>query len=421
MIVPGGITNFQEPVLHRTSDGTLHVFYARDDGATSSLVHQPVSATGRLGTASTVVTGWVTVSPYVLDVEGTASGGIRVFFTGMRGPSITDAYGLERPYTAVSDASGVSWTLEPPLWENNISVSLNLAGTTAPDGTQIAAWTSLGAVTYRIGTGPVQTTGVPSGTQSCLSAATVGSEVYLAWCANGSGSASNGTFVQRVWPTLGPVQKAPGSKEGIANSDQPVGLAVRPGGGLFVSYRNDSVPMVWRVGAGTGIRFPKLPNLRDISLSAAPSGRLWLAYSDNESLVQVVRSNPAGTRWGSPTTATGRRAAFYSLAISGNDNRADLVAGLSTQMWHTQVLPALTLSASPNAWSGRNPRLVSFRVRDAGTPVNRARVAVRDQVCRTNTSGRCTITLPALSPRKLTVRATKSRFYPASTTVTIRR
>src|SRR5688572_5283563 len=74
---PGGSAS--ELGLARTADGVLHVAWKEQTGPlVEAIRHRSVSAAGRLGPTSTIVSGWVGLSDPELVVE--RGGGLRVYF-----------------------------------------------------------------------------------------------------------------------------------------------------------------------------------------------------------------------------------------------------------------------------------------------------------------------------------------------------
>jgi hypothetical protein len=88
-------------------------------------------------------------------------------------------------------------------------------------------------------------------------------------------------------------------------------------------------------------------------------------------------------------------------------------------IWHTQVLPGLSLSASPTKWSGGSAKTVSFTVRDAGQAVSGATVKVGSKACRTGSAGGCSIRFPKLKAQKLLAVATKSGYRKDTLKLTV--
>jgi hypothetical protein len=160
-----------------------------------------------------------------------------------------------------------------------------------------------------------------------------------------------------------------------------------------------------------------------IALSAAPSGRLWVAWADNIPRVRAVRTGRSGLSMGAVRNVglpKGKSAA-YSLAIEGSRGRGDIVVNVGDSMWHTQVLAGLTLGATPHVWHHGRKQKVVFRVSDAHSAVKGAKVKVGSRSCKTRSHGTCPITFPrSFGKGKHTAKAKKSGYAAATTGLRVR-
>jgi hypothetical protein len=96
------------------------------------------------------------------------------------------------------------------------------------------------------------------------------------------------------------------------------------------------------------------------------------------------------------------------------------VANVGDGLWHTQVLPGLTLHADPNAWRHGVRKRVVFTVTDAHDAVSGSTVKVGAASCHTGTQGTCAITFPpTLAMGKHTATATRSGYAKATATLKV--
>jgi hypothetical protein len=102
----GGQSGTSNVGVARTSDGALHVVWQRAPGA---LLHTSISPSGRVGSATQIVTGWASVGD--ADVAVGARGELLAFWAGARTTNTEDPlFGLN---LATSTTGGTSWTLTP--------------------------------------------------------------------------------------------------------------------------------------------------------------------------------------------------------------------------------------------------------------------------------------------------------------------
>ncbi len=409
-----------ESSLHRTADGVLHVVYPRGAGSASTYGHTSVRPDGSLANQSTVLSpGWSTLdSAPALIGDGT---GLRMVFGGIQ--TLSSGFWSDgRMYTATAPASGSSWTL--PAQAVGISHSAygsyGTAGVELADGTPVAAFPLSSDITWHVGTGPEADQAFTFGACCVYDLAMVrsGAAVWLAWYANGGTSGTNGVFVKQILPTVGPTTKAPQSSQGASSvSTGTVALAARSGGGIYAAYcvgypTCDHIGL-WRVGSSTVRTVPGSRYAATMSLSPGPSGRLWVAWSDNIPRVRAVRTAVNGATFGAVRTVgmPPHKAAVYDLALDGTTGRGDVVVNVGDGFWHTQVVPGLTLRATPTTWRHGVRRTVTFTVTDAGAAVGAAHVQGGGRSCTTSGSGRCTITFPPSTAKgPITVRVTRSGY-----------
>jgi hypothetical protein len=229
--------------------------------------------------------------------------------------------------------------------------------------------------------------------------------VYGAFYSNSSGTSEQGVQVGQILPTQGSFAQAPGSvttNEYGTNSTSPaqrVALVGRAGGGVYAAYAmgypSVKTIRIWQVGTSKTLDVPAL-RASAISMTADPSGRLWLTYIQ-ASKVRVVHTNKAATQlgavgiWGAPKG----KSDLWKTASSATDGTLDVITTASgadekVNVWHTQALRTLSIKASPS--TAKRGSAVTFAVTDAGDPVAGVQVKFGGRTASTDASGKAKIT-----------------------------
>jgi hypothetical protein len=409
--------------LYRTADGVLHVLYPKGLGNADQLGHVALSPAGAVfGQGDVLPAPWAVVDSEPALV-GTADGGLRAVFGGQQ---TTPGFWADgRMYTATAPTPGTPWTLPMEAVGASKSAvdSYGTAATALADGTPIAAYPLNSTITWHVGTGTGDdaTFAIDGCCAYDLAMVRDGADVWLGWYSNGGTAETNGTFVRQIYPTLGPVIKAPGSSVGAASlSTGRVALVARDGGGVFaaycVGYPDCDHVALWNVGTGKVSQVPASRYAAYIALSPGPSGRLWLSWSDNIPTVKAARTGRSGSGFtpvrtvGMPTGKT----AVYNLSLEGSTGRGDIVIQVGDGFWHTQVISGLTLKAKPGAIKHGRKQKVRFTVTDAGDKVGGAKVKVGARKCTTTAGGTCTIVFPkSTKTGRLSVRASRPGYAGA--------
>ncbi|SDD81469.1 hypothetical protein [Nocardioides lianchengensis] len=429
----GTVGTIHEASLYRTADRVLHVVYPRSEPENkASLGHAAVRPSGTTALQNSILTPWsiVDATPAVV---GGPDGGLRVLFGGQRSTVTGEPYNEGQMYHLTAPAAGTTWTLQTSTvgQSHNAYASYGTAATALADGTPIAAYPLNSTITWHVGTenGPDQSFEVAGCCAYDLAMVRSGGDVWLAWYGNGGSAATNGTFVRRIHPSLGPVLKAPGSSVG-ADSLQTgrVALAARAGGGVYAAYCSGyptcTSVRLWKVGAGGAAVVPGSGGAGTVGLGAAPGGRLWVAWGTDPGVVRAVRTDPTATRFGAVRAvgAPAGRTRVYALGVDGGTGRGDVVVNPGDGFWHTQVLAGLTLKASPTTWRAGRKRAVRFTVTDAGNRVAGARVTMAGRACTTGTQGTCRVVLPKRTrPGRKVVRATRTEYAPATVVLKVKK
>lgn len=414
--------------LYRTPDGVLHVVYPKIAGAdTVQLGHTTIQPAGGTVLQNKILpTDWANVdlSPIVI---GDGGDGVRAVFGGQQS-AVDSFWSHGRLYTATAPESGDPWTLPAEAVGESTEAygSLGTAATSLADGTPVAAFPLHSDITWHVGTAetPDQSFTVSSGDVSDMAMVRDGDAVWVAWfVANGGSAAATGTFVRQILPTLGPTLKAPQSSVGDgAVPTRRVALVARSGGGVYAAYCTGfpycSHIGLWKVGTSKVLKVPATLYADHLAASPGPSGRIWLAWSDNIPNVHAVRTNKAGTKLGAGRLVgmPPDKTAVYSLAIDGTVGLGDVVINVGDDFWHTQVAPGLTLKAKPGKWKHGRSTKVTFTVSDAGDKVPGATVKAGSKKCKTTSRGTCAITFSKKTKAgQLVAKASKSGYGAGST------
>ena len=420
----GGI-NYQASA-YRSPDGVLHVVYPKFAGAdTVQLGHVAIDPDGTVALQNNILpSDWAFIDPSPI-VIGDGGGGLRVVAGGKA--SDTGYWSDGRMYTMTAPEAGTPWTLPTAAVGQSHEAygSAGTAATTLEDGTPVAAFPLSSAITWHVGTGeatPDESFSVTSGSVSNLAMVRDGDAVWIGWYQNGDTPATNGTFVRQIEPTLGATMKAPQSSVGATSVPTGrVALAARTGGGVFAAYclgfpTCDKIAL-WKVGAGSVVTVPSSKYAAFLAISPGPSGRIWVAWSDNIPKVQALRTNIAGTKVG-PKKVIGMPSgtdSVYAVTVNGTTGRGDVVINVGNAFWHTQVAPGLTLRASPTSWKHGKARKVTFTATDAGDKVFGVKVSVASKHCTTAGNGTCKIAFPkSTKAGRLVAKATKSGYGAGS-------
>ena len=141
---------------------------------------------------------------------------------------------------------------------------------------------------------------------------------------------------------------------------------------MFIAYTQGTNPFladptVFRVDTGKATKLTKKDG-EQISIAAAPAGRLWVFWKDGGT-VFARRSNKAATKFGATRSIRapgGSATSIFNLAGEGSRGPLDLLALADPSSgplanYHQRILPGLTLKATHKK-NGKT----AFKVTDAG-------------------------------------------------------
>jgi hypothetical protein len=394
-----------EAGIARTADGVLHVVSLRRAGTKLELWQVRIGSDGKLLGSNAILRGWASLANP--DLVAAADGGLRVLVGGNHTLSAANP-GL---VTATAPEQGAPWTVQPDPVSAGEDVALADVGATAgKSGTPIAVWATPTGLQYRYDVDPAGTdvaVPLPGCCASEPDAATDGAtgQSYIAWAS--SAARSSGILAQPIGPrgTSGQPLYAPGSaskgRVAAVPPGQRVAISARLGaGGVYlaygVGYPTAKGVALWPVGAPRAVLRITAGGASNIALTAAPDGRLWLAWARNGTSY-VTRTNRAATRV-EPIRAISsppRTSAIWRVQGEGSLGPLDLVTNVDatggTTFWHQQILPLLSLDVTAAAQQDGSTRY-SFAVTDAGDPVPNATVRVGAQTLTTGLGGTVVLT-----------------------------
>ncbi len=413
--VTGPVPAITQPDTLRVGD-RLQVIWSQSDGSTSSVRVRPLDSRARpVGPVATVVEGWLAV---VEDPKLFVSGTDQVAaFAGIRSFAPGDPY--VGPMVSARSSDGSSWALAPgSLTESAAAGNSGNIDAIDAGGEPFVAFSGFTPALvlhrgFRTGS-PADTgdfTAAAGGSYyAALARDTATGEVWAAWHSPNGEASQVGTRVQRVWPrSAGPALTAPGSVTGSVNSTgpgQPVALAARAGGGIWVAYLpgypTSSTIRLWQAGSGSWLDVPAGGSADLVTLSASGGGRLWLSWHTlGDRVLHATRSNPAVSRWGAVRTVPQPGGPTSQLRATTTDaargpldivSSAQVGGAAEPSLYSLQVLPGLQVVAKPRKLDRGTVRI---RVSDAGSPVARAKVSFRGSTVRTNGHGRAAVKVSA--------------------------
>lgn len=432
----GDVSNFNAPAFYRDTDGILHIFHVQEDGDLYDIRETEVGKNGTVIKRRTAVNNWAALDdPAAMAMPG---GGVRLAFGGQRTENTSEYYSKGQMYTATSDGTGV-WSLpHERLGQSNTAYgSYGTGAVTTSSGTPVAAYALNQELTWHVGTiagdnaGTDQKFNAGSGSLYNTTLVRDGSKVYAAWYANGNSASKQGIFVKQILPTVGPTKKAPKSTVTFAGKPSsiapggPIAMVRRTTGEVYlaycVGYPSCSYVGLWKLGTKTVAKVPGSAGTNsNISLAAASAGRMWIAWEKDDK-VYATRTAKVGLKSSATRVLRAPSDGFiYGVYLGSSYSRGELVVNTGDDFYHQQLLPGLSLSASPVRWRAGTRQTVKFRATDAGKPVAGVVVKAFGKKCRTRSTGYCKITFPKMSKRRGKAVGQKSGYFKALRTLRIR-
>lgn len=414
-VTDAGGRNIDQIGLARSADGVLNIVWTRQERSGVSLVSGRISPVGQTIPGELVVqAGWRTISGP--DLLALPSGLLAVWGGVPPGSAVGEAY------AATLAPGAAAWAFAGQVTPDGGAAyaSDQIDAALGHDGTPLLAWSVSFSLRTHLGLDPAVASRTWQ-TACCTYRPAVGvdgvtGEAVLAWSSNATNE--YGLWTQSIAPTPGERRYLPGSgneqRTAAVAPDQKLGITGRIAApGVFMAfgagYPTWSSVWVWEHGSARATQVWK-GVVRDPTIAAGPSGRLWLAWHSQGNQIYAVRSNRDATRWGAVVRLSPppRANTLWKLAGDGSRGPLDLLVSASTPgslaYWHQQVLPALSVACAGG-------RVVRCTVADAGEAVRGAAVRMGSRTLKTNRRGQVALDLPRGS---YIVRVTK-RGYAAAT------
>lgn len=346
----------------RLASGKLHLIWRqRQSNGMFSYKTATLSATGKVIATGTALSSWLSLEGDPRLIPG--GPGIRLVFIGGQNTNASDFYSVGAVYTEVSNG-GSAWSLVHASMAQHTVLNLGLAAVARADKTPVAAFGLNNTLYYHVGLDPSAPAASPDGSVTgpvavglqnvALARANDGS-IWMAWYEAGP---HRGYYVDRILPTKGTPQRAPGSGTATSADNEPfqqVAFVARPSGSLYLAYCSPTKVIqcahldLWRVGSSHVATVPTsgTGHAGRVAISTAPGGRLWLAWFDfGSNSVHTVQTGKSGSGFGSVRTVGLPHPAFIfnGLQAEGSQGRLDLIANILVtkpsahqELWHTQI------------------------------------------------------------------------------------
>ena len=432
------VSSLAEISAVRTPDGALHAFYKQALGAQSAIDHTVLTDEGKpvSHSSAAVLDNLTNVYP----VNVTPAGGLRVTYAGLgAGPS-----GDGRAVDSFSTDGGATWATQPRALAKNSTAytGYGIGSDQLPSGVPVTAVAIFGDTSYRVGSidtvdsnerniasGDAVTT-MPECCSYNQSVVTAGETAWMAWYQNGTAEAANGVFAQQIYPTPGPVLKAPGSSlDGSSSShDQSMALVERPGGGVVLAYARgylDPTVGLWDLTTGATANLKGSVEASRISLSATPSGRLWVGWTTKYGeTVNLVRTAKTGFETGGITSEKlGFGSDSRAMTISGSETSAVVMVNDSGSeaVYAREFGPSFSLTSSKKKVVAGVPTKLTLKATDGGDGLKGVKVKAAGKSCTTSAKGSCSITVTVKKGKKLTVKATAKGYEAAQATIAVKK
>jgi hypothetical protein len=440
-------TTFAYPGLYRTSDGKLHVAWRKQlQNNNFAYGYTTVALNGATANTGTALNDWESLGFDPVLVHN--GNGMRALFEG----SIDTGGGFfsrGSVYTLTSPPAGTAWNLPQQSVMQRTALNGTFTATAEQDDTPVAVAGENATLFIHEGldsSAPAaaadKTVSLPSGDYFNQSATTASDDsVWVAYFRAFSNPQSlDGYYVQQVLPTKGQPMKAPASHVNNIDNEprQAVAIAARNQGGVFLAYCAASQTRacahvdLWKVGSQSPMVVPGTSSgtITRVALADGLAGRISVVTMDpTKETINAVRTNTNASAFGPVRTIKLPKGQiqFNTLEAEGTFGRLDVVVNLTQSaspnpifLWHTQILAGLTLTANPTKFSHIGQHTVTFTVKDAGQPVQGAKVSCIGKSGMTNSSGQVHLTFPnGTAKGKHVCSANDANYNPGKATLTV--
>ena len=404
--------------LARGKDGVLHVLWAGPLGRGYSAIYDtPIAASGAVGKAQAVVSGWVSVQPP--RAAAAPDGSIHALISGQKTNANND------PFSGLNEAIGPgSWKLGPKAFgRSSITVASNADVATGllKNGQLVSAWQSAASLLFQVGvdpnTQPQDITPSDLGDSPVLAVDPGTGAAVIAY----HGVKDGQNYFRQIAPSVGQPQAIPGSK-----GDGPT-IAARSAGGVFTAFVEGGRVVLYQFGGkARKVPMPKGARVLTASVAAGPDGRLWVFYGD-EQKTYVTRSSRhvsgLGARAGAEVAAEdgavlparGRGLGRAARPLRGHHRRRPDEGRLVRD-----ARAAEALARDVEGAGKKGATLVTVHVTDAGDPMAGAKVkGLPGGTKTTDAKGLVVVTFPKGKGGKLSLTATKAGYVSAQARLSV--
>jgi hypothetical protein len=433
---------FDTAGMLRTADGKLHLVWRKSSNTAYGT--STIAINGGLLATGTALSGWNNDLEYDPQLVKMGSG-MRLVFEGSMG----NGFYMNGGVFTVRSSDGKTWTLEHDSMASHSAGIGNLSATAEKDGTTPVA-TFAGGHLFHVGLDPNNPASTPDGTitptpnqaqfNPAIATDSSTGSVYVGWY---QASLKPGYWVERILTPQGSPVEAPGSDDTSPKQDneprESVALTARPGGGVYMAYCVATSTQqcahidLWKVGASSALVVPGSKNSTHtrVALGAGLKGRLSVVWYDGTTNdIHAVRTNTTATKFGPvrTTKAPSNTFGLDSVQAEGTFGRLDVIINdqvtvgsvIHTDLFQTQILAGLTLTATPSKFSHTKATTVTFKVTDAGQAVPNVKVTCIGKSATTGSTGTAKITFPkGTATGKHVCTAGSPNYNPGKTTLTV--
>lgn len=412
----------------------LQVAWSQDDSTNSGGIYvATLNTNGAVarGATAAVTGGRFNGYPQLLSYQGQRA----LSFGG--NPAGTGS--SSRGQNLATSSDGVTWTLNPGSLSASNGAAVSAGGGTveaqspAPNTLIWAGAPNMGSVTWHIGlapTNPAQDADgrydPPSG--QIVNAVNVVYEASTQKTFAGFYNPEAGTFFGEIAPNYSGFALVPGSAiRASSGAGSPVPMAARSQGGVYVAFSDPAGStsssrslIIREMNSGRTWTIPNSEGAEEVSMDAAPNGRVWVTYEVGGEMF-ITHTDPgardfgAPRKWGTPE----RGVSIYTSGIEGADSTAyigvNTFASGEQNIYVTPVQPNLTVDVVGRAKPGAT---VTLRIRDGGAPVRNARVKVANRDLKTGKGGLVKFKAPRAGSVKVT--ALGPGYATSSRTISLR-
>lgn len=419
----------------RAANGSLHLVYATKlvwSDSADGVAATSISPSGHLGPTVQALSTWNTGVPGLVVLP---SGALEAVFGG--GATNGSTGSNAGPWGIVSNDGGATWSSPADVGSGLMEVSAAditahlVAGAPVltvpqPGGLVIQSGFGNASPTFQLNT-PPSVDGYVGNVDAAVDAAT--GDLVASWK---SAATPGGLWLQRVAPSVGSAQKAPGPVN-VGAQQQLVVTGRDTGPGVYGAYTPDSQSQHVRLlrygGGSVAVGRVKGMSASALGVATGLDGRIWVMWwgtLNGKGVIAITRSNKAVTRFEPIQRYTLNSEYMWRLYGDGRLGPLDLLVNeapippngqkLINGIYHARVLPRLSATTAVKQ-IGKTKFKLTVKVTDAGDPVSGATVKARGQQHKTNKQGVAVLKVIGSSGSHVTETVTDAGYQMLSQTV----